>query len=65
MPQMDSRSLVASLKPAKGRIDYTVLNYCAQCEYKLPKEILRCPECNQRVRTRPWHRVKAVDKKRI
>jgi hypothetical protein len=54
-----------ALKPVHGRIDYALFNYCAPCGYKLPKDMLRCPECNQKVRTRPWHRPKEVDEKRI
>ena len=30
-----------------------------------PKQILRCKDCNQKVRTRPWHRSKIIDRKRI
>jgi hypothetical protein len=66
MSSIDSRSLLLlSLKPVQGRIDYNLFNYCAPCEYKLPKDILRCPECKQRVRTKPWHRSKALDMRRI
>lgn len=53
------------LKEKGGRIDYAVLNYCAPCGYKLPKDILRCPECNQKVRTKPWHRSKDSELRRI
>lgn len=53
------------LKPLRGRIDYTIFNYCAGCMYKLPKELMRCPDCNQKVRTRPWHRSALVDSKRV
>jgi lipopolysaccharide biosynthesis regulator YciM len=60
----DSQMLV-NLKSVRGRIDYTTFNYCATCGYKLPKEILRCPDCRQKVRTRPWHRPKIVDMKRL
>jgi len=49
------------LKSVRGRIDYNLFNYCATCGYKLPKSMLRCPDCRQRVRTRPWHRPKLVD----
>jgi lipopolysaccharide biosynthesis regulator YciM len=53
------------LRSVRGRIDYNINNYCATCGYKLPKEIMWCPDCKQRVRTRPWHRAKATDAKRI
>jgi len=53
------------LRQAGGRIDYSVFNYCATCEFRLPKVILRCPECRQKVRIRPWHRPKIVDIRRI
>ncbi|HEY5631455.1 MAG TPA: hypothetical protein VIR31_04960, partial [Nitrososphaeraceae archaeon] len=43
-------------KPARSRVDYNFFNYCSQCDLKLSKQTLRCPECRQKVRTRPWHR---------
>ena len=52
MHRSDSLTLLTSLRPVQGRIDYNNYNYCAQCEYKLPKDFLRCPECKQKVRTR-------------
>ena len=48
-----------------SRIDYNFFNYCSTCELKYPKQILRCMDCNQKVRTRPWHRSKMIDRKRI
>ena len=48
-----------------SRIDYNFFNYCSTCELKYPKQILRCKDCNQKVRTRPWHRSKIIDSKRI
>lgn len=48
-----------------SRIDYNFFNYCSTCELKYPKPILRCKDCNQKVRTRPWHRSKIIDHKRI
>ena len=48
-----------------SRIDYNFFNYCSTCELKYPKQILRCKDCNQKVRTRPWHRSKITDRKRI
>jgi len=54
-----------SVKPIASRIDYNFYNYCSVCELKYPKQILRCKDCKQKVRTRPWHRSKIVDRKRI
>ena len=48
-----------------SRIDYNFFNYCSTCELKYSKQILRCKDCNQKVRTRPWHRSKIIDRKRI
>jgi hypothetical protein len=53
------------LKPSPSRIDYNFFNYCSTCELKYPKEVLRCKDCNQKVRTRPWHRSRIIDRKRI
>lgn len=52
-------------KPIPSRIDYNFFNYCSTCELKYPKLVLRCKDCNQKVRTRPWHRSRVVDQKRI
>ena len=65
-----SSDLVNSLtenkvKRVPSRIDYNFFNYCSICELKYPKQILRCRDCNQKVRTRPWHRSKIIDRKRI
>jgi hypothetical protein len=53
------------IRPIPSRIDYNFFNYCSTCELKYPKQILRCKDCNQKVRTRPWHRSKIIDRKRI
>ena len=53
------------VKRVASRIDYNFFNYCSICELKYPKQILRCRDCNQKVRTRPWHRSKIIDRKRI
>ena len=53
------------LKPSPSRIDYNFFNYCSTCELKYPKQVLRCKHCNQKVRTRPWHRSRIIDRKRI
>jgi hypothetical protein len=47
------------------RIDYNYFNYCSTCELKYPKEILRCKDCRQKIRVKPWHRSKILDSKRI
>lgn len=52
-------------KLVPSRIDYNFFNYCSTCELKYPKQTLRCNDCNQKVRTRPWHRSKIIDRKRI
>jgi hypothetical protein len=52
-------------KPIPSRIDYNFFNYCSTCELKYPKLVLRCKDCNQKVRTRPWHRSRIVDRRRI
>jgi len=53
------------LKPIPSRIDYNFFNYCSTCELKYSKAVLRCKDCNQKVRTRPWHRSRIIDRKRI
>jgi hypothetical protein len=52
---------VLVLRSVRGRIDYNLFNYGVTCGYKLPKEILCCPDCRQKVRTRLWHKPKVVD----
>jgi predicted amidophosphoribosyltransferase len=52
-------------KPAPSRVDYNFFNYCSQCDLKLSKQTLRCPECKQKVRTKPWHRSKVIQFKRV
>jgi hypothetical protein len=47
------------------RIDYNYFNYCSTCELKYPKEILRCKDCKQKIRVKPWNRSKILDSKRI
>ena len=53
------------VKRVASRIDYNFFNYCSMCQLKYPKEVLRCKDCNQKVRIRPWHRSKPADLKRI
>jgi hypothetical protein len=62
---VNSISKEVRLRPIPSRIDYNFFNYCSTCELKYPKQILRCKDCNQKVRTRPWHRSKIIDRKRI
>jgi DNA-directed RNA polymerase subunit RPC12/RpoP len=39
-----------------ARVDYNKENYCAKCEKKYPgKKKLRCTDCGNRLRTKPWH----------
>jgi len=52
-------------RPIPSRVDYRFFNYCSTCAIKYSKEILRCKECNQKVRTKPWHRSKLIVWKRI
>jgi hypothetical protein len=52
-------------KPARSRVDYNFFNYCSTCDIKLSKQMLRCPDCRQKVRTRPWHRSKIIEFRRI
>ena len=52
-------------KPSPSRVDYNFFNYCSQCDLKLSKQNLRCPDCKQKVRTKPWHRSKVVEFRRI
>jgi lipopolysaccharide biosynthesis regulator YciM len=52
-------------KPARSRVDYNFFNYCSQCDLKLSKQTFRCPECKQKVRTKPWHRSKVIQFKRV
>lgn len=62
---VNSISKEVRLRPIPSRIDYNFFNYCSTCELKYPKEVLRCKDCNQKIRTRPWHRSKILDSKRI
>ena len=56
---------VSANKPIPSRVDYNFFNYCSQCDLKFPKYVVRCTECNQKVRTKPWHRSKILQFKRI
>lgn len=53
------------VRPIPSRVDYRFFNYCSTCAIKYSKEILRCKECNQKIRTKPWHRSKLIVWKRI
>ncbi|HKU83972.1 MAG TPA: hypothetical protein VJP58_08015 [Candidatus Nitrosocosmicus sp.] len=54
---------IAKIIPS--RVDYNFFNYCSTCELKYPKQVVRCNECRQKVRTKPWHRSRIVRFKRI
>ena len=58
-------TLLPKTKPMLSRLDYRVFNFCATCNLKLSKEALRCPDCKQKVRVKPWHRSKIIEHKRI
>ena len=53
------------IKAVGCRIDYNFFNYCSACELKYQKQVLRCKECNQKVRTKPWRRSKIIDLRRF
>jgi hypothetical protein len=63
--QLRARSNNNNNKPTPGKVDYNFFNYCSQCDLKLPKNILRCKICKQKVRTKPWHRSKILQFKRV
>jgi hypothetical protein len=52
-------------KPSRSRVDYNFFNYCSLCDLKLSKHTLRCSEWRKKVRTKPWHRSKIVELRRI
>lgn len=52
-------------KPSRSRVDYNFFNYCSLCDLKLSKDTLRCSEWRKKVRTKPWHRSKIVELRRI
>jgi DNA-directed RNA polymerase subunit RPC12/RpoP len=64
-PNNNTVTLLSKTKPMPSRLDYRIFNFCATCNLKFSKEVLRCPDCNQKVRVKPWHRSKIVEKKRI
>lgn len=53
------------LKPLPRRVDNNFFNYYSTCALKYAKQVLRCKECNQKVRTKPWHRTRITKCKRI
>jgi hypothetical protein len=63
--RVKTKGMKVQKKPIPSRIDYNFFNYCSTCELKYPKLVLRCKDCNQKVRTRPWHRSRIVDRRRI
>lgn len=36
----------------RGIVDYETQNLCRKCRLPLPKDFIRCPECNRLVHTR-------------
>jgi DNA-directed RNA polymerase subunit RPC12/RpoP len=58
-------TFLSKTKPIPARLDYRIFNYCATCNLKFSKEVLRCPDCKQKVRVKPWHRSKIIEHKRI
>ena len=47
------------------KVDYSISNYCTKCALILLKQTARCPECRQKVRTRPYYSSKATRARRI
>lgn len=47
------RQALTLKKPIGSRVDYNLFNYCSNCNLKYSKQILRCPDCRQKVRTKP------------
>ena len=62
---INQQATLLKKKPSPSRVDYNFFNYCSQCDLKLSKQNLRCPDCKQKVRTKPWHRSKVVEFRRI
>ena len=58
-------STKTTVRRIPSRVNYQIFNYCSTCATKYPKQVLRCKDCNQKVRTRPWHRSKLKDYKRL
>jgi DNA-directed RNA polymerase subunit RPC12/RpoP len=58
-------TVVQKTKPMPSRLDYRIFNFCATCNLKFSKEVLRCPDCKQKVRVKPWHRSKIAEHKRL
>jgi DNA-directed RNA polymerase subunit RPC12/RpoP len=58
-------TFLSKTKPMPARLDYRIFNYCATCNLKFSKEVLRCPDCKQKVRVKPWHRSKIIEHKRF
>jgi DNA-directed RNA polymerase subunit RPC12/RpoP len=58
-------TLLQKIKSVPSRLDYRIFNFCATCNLKFSKEVLRCPECKQKVRVKPWHHSKITDHKRL
>ena len=60
-----AKTLLQKTKPMPSRLDYRIFNFCATCNLKFSKEVLRCPDCKQKVRVKPWHRSKIIEHERL
>ena len=58
-------SIPPNPKPRKKRVDYEINNYCATCGIQYRNNVLRCSDCNHRIRATGWHSRKEADKKKI
>jgi hypothetical protein len=47
------------------RINYNTSNYCTKCAWVAAKQVVRYPECGQKLRTKPYYSSKLTDVKRI
>ena len=39
------------------RVNYRIHNYCADCDIRSPKTMLRCPNCGQGMRYTPRNEI--------
>jgi hypothetical protein len=49
------RQALTLKKPIGSRVDYNLFNYCSNSNLKYSKQILRCPDCWQKFRTKQCH----------
>jgi len=47
------------------RINYNTSNYSTKCAWVTAKQVVRYPECGQKLRTRSYYSSKLTDVKRI